>query len=108
MNPDLLRGHLDALLLGVLAGRPAHGYAVIERLRERSEGAFDLAEGTVYPALHRLERDGLLSSEWSTEPGRPRRVYALTGRGATALGGHRGTWRSFAHAVERVLGEAGS
>ncbi len=105
LGPDLLRGHLDGLLLAVLSDRPAHGYAVIETLRERSEGAFDLAEGTVYPALHRLERDGLLSSRWSTEPGRPRRVYAVTRLGTRALSGHRGTWTSFAHAVERVLGE---
>ncbi|MBV8529071.1 MAG: helix-turn-helix transcriptional regulator [Candidatus Dormibacteraeota bacterium] len=105
-GPELLRGHLDALLLGVLADRPAHGYAVIERLRERSAGAFDLAEGTVYPALHRLERDGLLSSRWSSEPGRPRRVYSVTRRGVSALSAHRGTWRSFAQAVDRVLGES--
>lgn len=104
-GPELLRGHLDGLLLAVLAERPAHGYAVIETLRDRSEGAFALAEGTVYPALHRLERDGLLSSGWSSEPGRPRRVYALTRRGTAALNGHRCTWRSFSHAVERVLGE---
>jgi PadR family transcriptional regulator PadR len=105
LGPDLLRGHLDGLLLAVLAEHPAHGYAVIETLRDRSQGAFDLAEGTVYPALHRLERDGLLSSRWSAEPGRPRRVYALTRGGSRALSGHRGTWRSFSHAVERVLGE---
>lgn len=104
-RPELLRGHLDALLLAVLSERPAHGYAVIEALRERSEGAFDLAEGTVYPALHRLERDGLLRSGWSPEPGRPRRVYALTSRGEAALGDHRGTWRSFSGAVNRVLME---
>jgi len=102
---ELLRGHLDALLLAVLADRPVHGYAVIEALRQRSAGAFDLAEGTVYPALHRLERDGLLSSTWSPEAGRPRRVYALTPRGADALAGHRGTWRTFSDAVERVLTE---
>jgi PadR family transcriptional regulator PadR len=106
LGPELLRGHLDGLLLAVLHQRPAHGYAVIETLRDRSDGAFDLAEGTVYPALHRLERDGLLSSRWSSEPGRPRRVYALTRRGSRALSGHRGTWRSFSHAVESVLGEA--
>jgi len=103
LGPELLRGHLDSLLLAVLAERPAHGYAVIESLRERSAGAFDLAEGTVYPALHRLERDGLLHSSWSSEPGRPRRVYAITRSGSRALSGHQGTWRSFAGAVERVL-----
>jgi PadR family transcriptional regulator PadR len=104
-GPDLLRGHLDALLLAVLADRPVHGYAVIEALRQRSGGAFDLAEGTVYPALHRLERDGQLSSTWRPAAGRPRRVYALTPSGVDALAGYRGVWRTFSGAVERVLTE---
>ncbi|WP_460915637.1 PadR family transcriptional regulator [Plantactinospora veratri] len=74
-----MRGHLDLLLLGALrrAG-PAHGYALIAALRDRSEGTFDLPEGTVYPALHRLERDGLVSSEWDAGASRRRRVYRLT------------------------------
>ena len=62
MKPDLLKGHLDLLLLAVLAEAPAHGYLVIDRLRQASGGTFDLPEGTVYPALHRLERAGLLDS----------------------------------------------
>jgi PadR family transcriptional regulator PadR len=98
------RGQLDLLLLSVLADAPAHGYLVIERLRERSEGAFDLAEGTVYPALHRLERSGLLRSSWSDDAPRRRRVYALTGGGHTALEGHRRDWNAFAGAVRAVVG----
>ena len=62
MNRERLKGHLDLLLLSVLAARPAHGYAVITPLRDRSDGAFELPEGTVYPALHRLEDAGLLAS----------------------------------------------
>ena len=104
-GPDLLRGHLDAVLLAVLADRPVHGYAVIEALRQRSGGAFDLAEGTVYPALHRFEREGLLSSTWHPEAGRPRRVYALTPRGADALAGRRGIRRTLSDTVERALTE---
>ena len=65
MNRERIKGHLDLLLLSVLAGRPAHGYAIISALRERSEGTFDLPEGTIYPALHRLEDAKLLSSSWA-------------------------------------------
>ena len=61
MRPELLKGHLDALLLAVLEPGPQHGYAVIESLRSGSDGALDLPTGTVYPALHRLERAGLIA-----------------------------------------------
>ena len=60
MVGEALKGHLDLLLLSVLSNGPAHGYAIIDALRARSEGMFDLPEGTVYPALHRLENQGLL------------------------------------------------
>ena len=69
---------------GNIAEEPGHGYAVLQRLRQRSQGVFDLAEGPLYPALHRLERDGLLSSSWSTESGRRHRVYRVTKAGASA------------------------
>jgi transcriptional regulator len=103
MKAEALKGHLDALVLATLEVGPLHGYAVIERLRGRSEGAFDLAEGTVYPVLHRLEAEGLLSSAWSDAAGRRRRVYRLTRRGRTALARQRDEWRRFAGAVEAVL-----
>jgi len=103
MKAEALKGHLDALVLATLEDGPLHGYAVIERLRGRSEGAFDLAEGTVYPVLHRLEAEGLLSSAWSDAAGRRRRVYRLTRRGRTALAKQRDEWRRFAGAVEAVL-----
>src|SRR5262245_53461824 len=103
MRAETLKGHLDALVLAALRGRPAHGYAVIEELRARSGGAFDLAEGTVYPVLHRLEADGLLASSWSTASGRRRRVYRLTRRGAAALAAREDEWRAFSAAVDSVL-----
>lgn len=106
MNADQARGSLDLLLLGVLEAGPAHGYAIIEALRERSEGAFDLAEGTIYPALHRLEEGGLLASRWTEQGGRRRRVYRLTRRGASALRRRRHDWSEFTRAVNLVL-EAG-
>jgi PadR family transcriptional regulator, regulatory protein PadR len=103
MRAESLKGHLDALILAVLSDGPLHGYAVIEKLKRRSEGALDLPEGTVYPALHRLEAGGLLSSEWSDGEGRRRRIYELTRRGRGELGTRRSEWRQFARAVEAVL-----
>ena len=100
-----LRGHLDLLLLTTLRENgPAHGYAIITRLRARSLGAFDLPEGTVYPALQRLERDGLLASEWDASASRRRRVYRLTPAGTRALAAKRRDWRDFARGMRAVLG----
>jgi DNA-binding PadR family transcriptional regulator len=104
MRVDALNGQLDALILATVADDPAHGYAILQRLKLRSSGAFDLAEGTIYPALHRLERDGLLSSAWSAASGRRRRVYSVTRGGRAALQARRREWRQFARAVEAVLG----
>lgn len=103
MAGELLKGHLDVMLLAVVADGPVHGYAIVERLRERSGGHFELPEGTVYPALHRLERDGLLQSEWAVVGGRRRRQYELTDRGRAALGVRSDEWQRFAGAVESVL-----
>lgn len=100
---ERVRGHLDVMLLAILARRPAHGYAVISDLRERSGGEFDLPEGTIYPALHRLERAGLVDSVWAAGSTRRRRVYGLTGDGRRELAAQRGTWRSFSAAVSAVL-----
>src|SRR5437588_2865373 len=102
MRAEALKGHLDGLILAVLAAGPLHGYAVIVELRRRSGGELDLPEGTVYPALHRLERGGLLSSSWS-DGARRRRVYDLTSKGRRELGVRRDDWRRFARAVEAVL-----
>ena len=103
MRPELLKGHLDALLLAVLEAGPQHGYAVIEALRAGSEGALDLPTGTVYPALHRLERAGLVASVWETVGGRRRRAYRLTAAGKSALGQQRAVWEQFSTAVTAVL-----
>jgi PadR family transcriptional regulator len=104
MNRERLKGHLDLLLLSVLSAGPAHGYAIISALRERSEGTFDLPEGTIYPALHRLEDAGLLGSSWADADGRKRRVYALTDKGVTALAAERTEWRRFSTGMQAVLG----
>jgi len=98
-----LKGHVDVLLLATLERQPLHGYGVVERLRETSEGAFDLGEGTVYPALYRLESAGLLTSAWMTAEGRRRRVYRLTRRGRRELAAGRREWKTFSRAVRTVL-----
>ena len=104
MRSEVLKGHLDLLLLSALSEQPRHGYAVVERLRERSRGAFDLSEGTVYPALYRLEGAKLLSSRWSVVGGRRRRIYSLTRSGRRALADQRREWSSFVGAVKAVTG----
>jgi len=105
MKPEAqaLKGHLDVLLLATLADGPRHGYAVKEALREGSGGRFDLPTGTVYPALHRLERAGLVTSEWDLVGGRRRRTYRLTPTGRRALASERDGWTKFATAVSALM-----
>ena len=104
MKGELLKGHLDFLILAAVEPSPAHGYAIIEHLSRQSRGAFTLPEGTVYPALHRLEEAGLLTSRWSMHSGRRRRIYRLSRRGAKALAEHRHEWAGFSRAVGLILG----
>ena len=85
MEGEMLKGHLDMIVLAALSAGPAHGYAVIEEIRRRSGGAFDLPEGTVYPALHRLEEASLLASSWDVVSGRRRRIYRLTTAGEVVV-----------------------
>jgi PadR family transcriptional regulator, regulatory protein PadR len=103
MRADILKGHLDLLLLTVVSEGSKHGYAIVEELRERSGEVFDLPEGTVYPALHRLERAGLLRSEWTTASGRRRRVYSLTHDGRSAIVRRRREWHEFSTAMAHVM-----
>jgi PadR family transcriptional regulator, regulatory protein PadR len=103
MKGQTLKGHLDLLVLSILATGPCHGYRVIEQLRERSGEAFDLPEGTVYPVLHRLEGAGLLASDWTEEAGRRRRTYRLSDDGRAALVAERSAWEEFTAAVGSVL-----
>jgi PadR family transcriptional regulator len=103
MRAEVLKGHLDGLLLAALEAGPLHGYAVMEALRTGSGGRFDLPTGTVYPALHRLEQAGLVNSRWSTEGGRRRRSYELTPAGRRALAGERSSWQEFSSTVSALL-----
>jgi PadR family transcriptional regulator, regulatory protein PadR len=97
-------GQLDLLLLAVISRGPIHGYAIIEALRIRSSGAFDLPEGTVYPALYRMERTGLLRSRTKIVEGRSRRLYELTAPGREAILERRRSWERLASGMTAVLG----
>lgn len=103
MSAEVLKGHLDALLLATLDDGARHGYAIKEKLRVESGGQFDLPTGTVYPALHRLEQAGLVRSTWSEVSGRRRRSYQLTTAGRRALEAKRTDWRQFSAAVTGLL-----
>jgi PadR family transcriptional regulator PadR len=106
MEGEILKGHLDMIVLAAISPGPAHGYAIIQEIRRRSGGAFDLPEGTIYPVLHRLEAKRLLGSRWRTaESGRKRRVYSLTRHGVRTLAEHRSTWRHFSEAIGGLLGK---
>lgn len=105
-NPaqDYLKGGLALLILATLRDGPAHGYALARTIERRTEDALQLREGTLYPALHVLERDGLIQSAWETpENGRERKTYTLTESGTKKLLEWSASWQQFVVAVGRVL-----
>ncbi len=103
MTEDRTKGNLDLVLLAVLAGQPGHGYAIITALKQRTGGVLDLPEGSVYPALHRLEDRGLVSSEWKAAGGRRRREYRLSADGLTALVAEQRDWDRLTGAIGSLL-----
>src|SRR5215467_157960 len=104
MSAQMLKGHLDGMLLAALEHGPRHGYAVMEALRAGSGGRFDLPTGTIYPALRRLERAGMVHTQWSEEGGRQRRLYELTPSGRRKLDAERSAWQEFSADVTALLG----
>ena len=104
MASSLLRGHLEGLLLAVLVDRPDHGYALSHRLSLLSGGELTVPEGSLYPALQRLERAGLVTSDWVSSDGRRRRVYALSDAGRRQARMSAQEWKAFSSAVDGVLG----
>ena len=99
----MLKGHLDGMLLATLEQGPLHGYAMGQELHRRSGATIDLPTGTIYPALHRLERQGLVTGRWEQDGARRRRVYTLTRSGRRALSLERGQWEQFSAVVAAVL-----
>lgn len=101
-----LKGTLPTLILEALLHKPNHGYRIAQQIKERSQGILDFKEGTLYPALHKLETSGLVESYEETENGRPRRYYRITKSGKTLLAKDRAEWRQLSRAVTAILGEA--
>jgi len=99
----MLAGQIDLMVLAVVARRPSHGYAIIEALRLKSGGRLELAEGTIYPALYRLEQAGYLTSDASTVAGRVRRTYRLTAAGRATLRDRQRAWRELVDSVDAIV-----
>jgi DNA-binding PadR family transcriptional regulator len=110
INGDALRGHLETLVLATLERGEAHGFEVLRRLREAGAGALPLREGSLYPALYRLEEAGLVSAEWEEggeRRGPRRRVYSLTGKGKRRLAAGREEWLRFVNVLGGIIGASG-
>ncbi len=98
------RSDLDSVILAALADAPLHGYAIVKRLQDSSDGLLRLGEGQLYPALHRLEKLGMVTAVWDQQEGKPsRRVYQLTPVGAEALSRCRSDWERFVRSINSVL-----
>lgn len=107
MAGDLFTGTLELLILRTLDGDLIHGYGIARSIRDRTEGVLDVEQGALYPALHRLNRRGLIKGEWGeTETGRRARFYSLTKKGAEALAQEAARWDEHAQAVYAVLSKA--
>jgi PadR family transcriptional regulator PadR len=101
---DLMKGSSDSLLLCLIGQQPMYGYQIIKELESRSEGYFKFKEGTLYPALHRLENAGLILGEWQKLPnGRRRRYYYITDKGRRVMVTERTQWRDFLNAMNRII-----
>jgi DNA-binding PadR family transcriptional regulator len=110
IHGDTLRGHLETMVLAALERGEAHGFGVWRRLEASGRGALQLKEGSLYPALYRLEKAGLVHSVWQASPGERRgprrRVYCLTSKGERRLAAGRKEWRQFVLIVGTILGAA--
>ena len=104
---DLPQGTLDLLVLQVVALEPLHGYAIAQRLRQMSRDVVQVTQGTLYPALHRLENRGLLAAEWKmSDTGREAKFYKLTRKGRTHLDAETASWERLTGAISTILSAA--
>ncbi len=100
---ELLKGNTDCLLLCLISRQPTYGYQIVKELDERSNGYFRFKEGTLYPALHRLEREGVIEGRWQIlANGQQRRYYYITEKGRQVLAARLATWQDFSTAVKAV------
>ena len=101
---DVLRGSIDLLVLKTLSLAPMHGWGITQRVQQISDGVLEVNQGSLYPALQRLEKNGLITSDWgTTDNNRRARYYRLTAAGRRALGAEVESWRRFAAGLEAVL-----
>ena len=105
---NIFTGTLDILVLKTVLSGPMHGYAIGRVIRNESEGVLSVEEGALYPALHRLQKSGLLDAEWGrTETGRRAKFYRLTGEGRRQLTSETARWKAYSGAVAAILGRVG-
>ncbi len=101
---DLLKSNIDSLLLCLVNRKPMYGYQIIKELREQSQGYFQFKEGTLYPALHRLEKGGLIEGEWQTLPsGQQRKYYKITAKGHATFAEKKNNWFEFLTAMNLII-----
>ena len=107
-RPELMKGNVDSLLLSLIGQQPMYGYQIIKELNKRSQGYFKFKEGTLYPALHRMERDGLIQGKWQMLPGgQQRKYYQITDKGLSILIEKRSQWRDFLVAMNMIIQPTG-
>jgi PadR family transcriptional regulator PadR len=103
-HKELLKGNTETLLLSLLVGEAMYGYQIVKEMEARSSGYFRFKEGTLYPALHRLEASGLVEGQWEDTSTRvPRRYYHITSRGRSILQERTAEWRRFSSAVNSIM-----
>ena len=103
VDKGYMSGSSRLLVLAILSEKPFYGYELIKTLKQRSNDTFDMKEGTLYPILHKLEKDGLVASDNQEVPGRVRKVYAITEKGSRVLEKEKQEWNVFSSAVNQVL-----
>lgn len=106
LSPELLRGSLDLMVLSVLADGPKYGYLIQQQLKSGSGDLVNIQAGTLYPVLHRLEKDKYVKARWEQTTGRPRKWYELTSAGRRQLGERAEAWREYVDCVQMLLGPA--
>ena len=101
---ELMKGNIDSLLLSLIGQQPMYGYQLLKELERRSQGYFKFKEGTLYPALHRLEKSGLVAGKWQMLPsGRQRRYYHITDKGHHLMAVKRSQWQDFLTAMNLII-----
>src|SRR5215472_13445215 len=106
MDSRMLWGTVDMLILEIISAGPSYGYQIAQTVLERSRGYFEITEGSLYPALHRLERQKYLESFWKEADGRERKYYKLTPAGRAALAAKKKEWKQFVAGARAILGGA--